>query len=94
MRLLDWIKNRNRPDPSTAPEFSPKEYGHSTWEGLWAEIRHDEALAKIRNETGREPPSGTIEPERNSREADTPLSGGNTSDAKTQQPKQSHSWER
>jgi hypothetical protein len=32
-----------------------KEHGHKNIKGLFAEIRHDEALAKIRDATGREP---------------------------------------
>ena len=60
MRLLDWINNRNRPDSSVASEFDPKTHGHKDWKGVFAEIRHDEALARVRDETGREPSSAAI----------------------------------
>ena len=94
MGMLDWINNRHRPDASIASGFDPKAHGHKDWKGVFAEIRHDEALARVRNETGCEPPSATIEPQRNSRESDVPLTSSNTSDAKVQQKKQSSSWER
>jgi hypothetical protein len=80
MKLLDWIKNRNRADSSVDSQFDPKAHGHENWRGVFAEIRHDESLARARNETGCEPPSAT--------------NTGNTPDAKTQQKKQPRSWER
>ncbi len=57
MGLLDWVKNRNRSKIPVEPGFDPREHGHKTWKGVFAEIRHDEALAKRRDATGREPES-------------------------------------
>jgi hypothetical protein len=54
MGLLDWIRNRNRPEP-VCGELDPRAHGHASWKEVFAEIRADEALAKQRNETGREP---------------------------------------
>lgn len=61
MKLLDWIRNRNRPESSVDSGFDPKAHGHKDWKGVFAEIRHDESLARLRNETGCEPPSAPIE---------------------------------
>ena len=53
-KLLDWIKQRTG---RYHEDFDPRAYGHATWEGLYDEIRQDEALAKVRDATGKEPPS-------------------------------------
>ena len=54
MGLIDWIKNRGRQNP-VDPEFDPRVHGHKNWKGVFAEMREDYALAKQRDETGREP---------------------------------------
>ena len=54
MGLIDWIKNRGRQNPAD-PEFDPRAHGHKNWKGVFAELRHDEAMAKERNLTGKEP---------------------------------------
>jgi len=59
MRLIDWIKNRGREIPKD-PELDPRAHGHKTWKGVFTEMRHDEALAKLRDETGREPESNAL----------------------------------
>jgi len=55
MGVLDWIRDRNRPKSPGDPDLDPKTHGHKTWKGVFAEIHKDEALAKRRNESGREP---------------------------------------
>ncbi len=56
MGLFDFMKGRGgKSDPPQDPDFDPKIHGHKTWGGVYAEIRADEASAKLRNETGREP---------------------------------------
>jgi hypothetical protein len=52
MKFLEWIRQHR--EKAELKAFA-REHGHKSIEGLWAEIRHDEALAKIRDETGREP---------------------------------------
>ena len=60
MGLLDWIK-RERKGASKdtrgadAAEFDIRQHGHTSLRGLAEEIRRDERLAKLRDETGREP---------------------------------------
>ena len=39
-------------------DLDPKAHGHENWKSVFAEMRGDEALAKRRDETGREPESG------------------------------------
>ena len=60
MGFLDWMRNRNGQKPD--PDLDPRTHGHNTWQGVFDEIRQDEALAKIRDQTGREPetPAKTI----------------------------------
>ena len=58
MGLLAWIRDRNRPKSPGDPDLDPKMHGHKTWKGVFAEIHKDEALAKLRHETGREPDCG------------------------------------
>lgn len=56
MGLIDWIKNRGRQNP-VDPEFDPRAHGHKNWKDVFAELREDQALAKQRDETGKEPES-------------------------------------
>ena len=56
-KLLDWIKERTG---SYHPDFDPRAYGHKTWEGVYNEIREDEALAKVRDATGKEPQGNNV----------------------------------
>lgn len=51
-KLLDWIKERTG---RFHADLDPRAHGHETWKGVSNEIREDEALAKVRNETGKEP---------------------------------------
>jgi hypothetical protein len=53
-KLLDWIKERTG---MFNPQLDPRAHGHETWEGVYDEIRGDEALAKERDATGKEPAS-------------------------------------
>jgi hypothetical protein len=53
MGLIDWIKNRGRSNP-VDPALDPRAHGHKNWNGVFAELREDHALAKHRDETGRE----------------------------------------
>lgn len=53
-KFLDWIKERTG---SFHQDLDPRAHGHETWKGVSNEIRADEALAKVRNETGKEPQS-------------------------------------
>jgi hypothetical protein len=67
--LLDWIKSsRNRSaahvKTTEEPLLNPREHGHASMRDLASEVRGDEALAKLRNETGREPESGPKMPGR------------------------------
>lgn len=55
MGLLDFIRNRKSAPENADPD--PRAHGHATWKGVFDEIRGDEALAKLRNETGQEPES-------------------------------------
>jgi hypothetical protein len=55
MGWLDWMKERNRPALPKGSELDPKTHGHEKWKGIYAEIRRDEGLARLRDETGREP---------------------------------------
>ena len=52
MSFLSWIKQRR--ENAELKAFA-REHGHDSIEGLWAEIRHDEMLAKERDASGREP---------------------------------------
>lgn len=54
MGLLDWIKERTG---TSSGDLDPRAHGHKTWKGVFNEIREDEALAKVRDVTGKEPPS-------------------------------------
>lgn len=56
MGLIDWIRDRGRQMP-VDPELDPRAHGHRNWKGVFAELREDYALAKQRDETGREPES-------------------------------------
>ncbi len=63
MGLLDWIKSsRNRSalhaETSEDRVLNPREHGRASMRDLASEIHGDEALAKLRDETGREPESG------------------------------------
>lgn len=51
-KLSDWIKERTG---RFSEDLDPRAHGHETWAGVFNEIREDEALAKRRNETGKEP---------------------------------------
>lgn len=53
-KLLDWIKERTG---SFHPELDPRAHGHATWKEVYEEMRADERLAKLRDETGKEPES-------------------------------------
>jgi hypothetical protein len=57
MGLLDWIRNRNK--PNVPDEFDPRAHGHASWKEVFAEMHGDERLAKQRDETGREPENRT-----------------------------------
>ena len=54
MGFLDWLKGGNRKPVQQDPDFDPRVHGHESWKGVYAEIREDEALAKLRDNTGRE----------------------------------------
>ena len=51
-KFLDWIKERTG---TFHPDLDPRAHGHETWKGVSNELREYEALAKVRDETGKEP---------------------------------------
>jgi hypothetical protein len=68
MGLLDWIRNgRNRTASEKGqaePLLDTRAHGHSSMRDLAAEIRHDESLAKQRDQTGREPEARNARPKK------------------------------
>jgi hypothetical protein len=57
-KLLDWIKERTG---SYHENLDPRAHGHDTWAAVFNEIRQDEMLAKVRDETGKEPSNRALE---------------------------------
>jgi hypothetical protein len=56
-KLLDFIRQHTG---RYNEDLDPRAHGHKTWEGVFNEIREDEALAKVRDETGKEPKGNNV----------------------------------